>query len=68
MPDHISVSFKCAGCGKQLLWKDDLRDEEIVTCPNCGRNGPTLGELKSATFEAAKKEVEKITGKGIKWK
>ena len=69
MPDHVTATFKCDACGAQLLWKDDLRDDEATACPKCGREGPTLGELKAATMEAAKKEVEKLTGqRGIKWK
>jgi DNA-directed RNA polymerase subunit RPC12/RpoP len=65
--DRIEVSFSCERCGSQLLWKDDLRDDEPVTCPDCGHKGPTLGELKATTFEAAKEHVEKVVGQPIKW-
>jgi DNA-directed RNA polymerase subunit RPC12/RpoP len=67
MPDHIDVAFTCTKCGNKVLWKEDLRDNEVVTCPNCGQAGPTLGELKKASLKAAQQAVEKITGKGIKW-
>lgn len=66
MPDHSVVTFRCP-CGEQVFWEDDLRDNEVVTCQNCGRKGPTLGSLKKAALDATKKAVEKITGKGIKW-
>lgn len=68
MSDRIDVSFKCDACGTQLLWKDDLGEEEIVTCPNCGKDAATLGELKAATMKAAKEAVAKIVGQPIKWK
>lgn len=68
MSDHIDVSFCCDACGKKLLWKDELRDDEAVTCPNCGKKGPTLGKLKAATMETAKQHVEKVVGQPIKWK
>ena len=67
MADHIEASFRCDACGTQLLWKDDLRDDEMVSCPNCGKEAATLGELKAATMKAAKEHVDKITGDRIKW-
>ncbi len=65
--DHIDVSFSCDACGAKLLWKYDLRDDEIVTCPDCGKEAATLGEIKAAAMEASKEAVEKIVGQPIKW-
>jgi hypothetical protein len=68
MDDGFNITFKCVGCGEQLFWKDDLREDDVVTCTHCGRNNPTLGELKAAAMEAAKKEAENIIGHPIEWK
>jgi DNA-directed RNA polymerase subunit RPC12/RpoP len=68
MADHIDIAFKCMKCGKQVFWKADHRDNDPVVCGNCGHKGPTLKTLKKASLDAAKKAVEKLTGKGIKWK
>lgn len=65
---HIDVSFRCDACGAKLLWKDDLRDDEIVSCPDCGKKAAAMGELKVATMEIAKQTVEKAVGQPIKWK
>lgn len=66
--DHIDVSFNCDRCGSQLLWKDDLRDDETVTCPNCGKEGPTLGQLKEAAMQASTKAIDDVMGQPLDWK
>ncbi len=59
MPDHIDASFQCDACGAKLFWIDEHRDEAPVICPYCDNEGPTLGELKTATMRCTKKKVGK---------
>jgi predicted nucleic-acid-binding Zn-ribbon protein len=66
--DGFDITFKCIACGEQLFWEENLRDDQAVTCPNCGRDNPTLGELKATALEAAMKAGDDIAGEPLDWK
>jgi DNA-directed RNA polymerase subunit RPC12/RpoP len=52
--DSITGKFYCKKCGQQITWPDDLPDSGVVSCPACGVEVGTLGEIKRLFLAQAK--------------
>jgi hypothetical protein len=69
--DHISFKFNCKRCDAAVTWAEDAPDDTILTCKGCGAQLATLGEMKEASMEKAKEEVQQAfrdAFRGAGWK
>ena len=53
----ISASFKCT-CGETVTWDDNVTDETVFVCKNCGANLGTYGDLNEQAAAAVAAKIE----------
>lgn len=55
----IAATFACKSCGNNTVKvPDDPTDDSLAICAGCGTELGRWGDIKAASFEAAKDSVE----------
>ena len=50
----MNIELQCSNCGcKDFKYSDDLNDDSIITCDDCGTSGP-YGELRDEALAKAR--------------
>ena len=54
----VTVSASCGDCGTPLQAADDTPDDQVVTCPSCGVEVGSYGDIRKAMIDKGRGEIE----------
>jgi DNA-directed RNA polymerase subunit RPC12/RpoP len=58
--DTVQVWANCPTCHSRIIWADDVTDETMLVCKECGQEVGTYGDFKMKAMDAVRERVETI--------
>lgn len=55
--DNIEVHANCSSCHTRISWTDEVTDETMLVCNNCGREVGTYGDFRERAIEAVRQKA-----------
>ncbi len=62
----IQVRANCPTCHSRITWTDDVTDETMLVCKECGQEVGTYADFKMKAVEAVRDRAEAIMKDALK--